>query len=64
VEIVLRPIHDVFFQQGVLPFLTRCMGDAPGALEGLMGILGDEPTRFLCDRLLSTASPGGLAGLE
>lgn len=63
-EIVLRPIHDGFFQELVLPFLTRCMGDAPGALEGMMGRLGDEETRFLCDRLLATASPGGLGGLE
>lgn len=63
-EIVFRPIHDGFFQEGVLPFLTRCMGDAPGALEGLMGVLGDEPSRFLCERLLSTASPGGPGGLE
>lgn len=63
-EIVLRPIHDRFFQEGVLPFLTQAMGDAPGALEGLMGVLGDEQARFLCDRLLSSASPGGLSGLD
>lgn len=63
-EIVLRPINDRFFQECVLPFFTRCMGDAPRALEGLMDGLGDEPTRFLCERLLSTASPGGPGGLE
>ncbi len=47
-----------------MPFLTRAMGDAPGALEWLQGQLGDEPTRFMCERLLATAAPGGLGGLE
>jgi hypothetical protein len=63
-EIVLRPINDRFFQEVVLPFLARAMGDAPGALEGLLGVLGDEQARVLCDRLLSSATPGGLSGLE
>ena len=47
-----------------MPFLTRAMSDAPGALEWLQGQLGDEPTRFLCERLMSTAAPGGRGGLE
>jgi hypothetical protein len=63
-EIVLRPISDRFFHEGVLPFLTQAMGDAPGALEVLMGRLGDEQTRILSDRLLSSAAPGGLGALE
>jgi hypothetical protein len=63
-EIVLRPVSDRFFQEAVMPFLTRAMGDAPGALEWLQGQLGDEQTRFMCERLLSTAMPGGAGGLE
>jgi len=63
-EIVLRAVHDSFFQQAVLPFLTRAMGDAPGALEGLAGLLGDEQARFLCEQLGASAAPGGLSGLE
>jgi hypothetical protein len=63
-EIVLRPIDDRFFQQVVLPFFTHAMGDAPGALDGLMGLLGDEPTRFVCEQLLSSAAPGGLGAIE
>ena len=63
-EIVLRPISDRFFQEAVLPFLTRAMGDASGALEGLVGLLGDEQTRFHCERLLSTELQGGLGSVE
>ncbi|WP_224364766.1 hypothetical protein [Hyalangium versicolor] len=63
-EIVLRPVHDRFFEEGVLPFLAHAMGDAPGALEAMLGVLGDEPTRFLCEQLLSNASPGGASALE
>ncbi|WP_224243294.1 hypothetical protein [Hyalangium gracile] len=62
-EIVLRAIHDRFFEEAVIPFLTRAMGDAPGALEELLGVLGDEQSRFLCEQLLSSASPGGLSTL-
>lgn len=63
-EIVLRPINDRFFAEVVLPFLTRAMGDAPGALDGLLGALGDEQARFQCEQLLNSASPGGLSSLE
>jgi hypothetical protein len=63
-EIVLRPISDRFFHEAVLPFLTQVMGDAPGALEGLLGLLGDDQTRLVCDRLLSSSPAGGLGGLE
>jgi len=63
-EIVLRPISDRFFQEAVLPFLTQAMGDAPGALEWLQGQLGDDQTRFMCERLASSAMPGGASGLE
>ncbi|MFL5348799.1 MAG: hypothetical protein ACJ8AT_28720 [Hyalangium sp.] len=63
-EIVLRPVHDRFFQEAVLPFFSRAMGDAPGALEGLAGLLGDEQARFLCEQLGGSASRGGLSGLE
>ena len=58
-EVVLRPVDDRFFQELVLPFLTRAMGDAPGAVEALGTHLADEQGRFLCERLLSTAMPGG-----
>jgi hypothetical protein len=63
-EIVLRPIHDRFFQEAVLPFLGRAMGDAAGALQGLLGLLGDEQARLLCEQLASSASPGGLNAVE
>ncbi len=63
-EIVLRPIHDRFFQEAVLPFFAHALGDASGALAGLAGLLGDEQTRFLCEQLASSASSGGLSGLE
>lgn len=63
-EIVLRPVHDQFFQQVVLLFFSRAMGDACAALEGLAGLLGDEQSRFLCEQLASSASPGGLSVLE
>ena len=63
-EIVLRSVHDRFFQEAVLPFFTRAMGDAPGALEGLAGLLGDEQARSLCEQLAGSAAPGGLGGLE
>jgi hypothetical protein len=63
-EIVLRPVSDRFFQEAVLPFLTQAMGDAAGALEGLTGLLGDEQTRFLCDRLLASEPRGGLGALD
>ncbi|MBN1203366.1 MAG: hypothetical protein JXB05_00390 [Myxococcaceae bacterium] len=59
-EIVLRPIQDRFFQEAVLPFLTRAMVDVPGALEGLVGLLGDEQARFLCEELLSSGLQGGV----
>jgi hypothetical protein len=63
-EIVLRPIHDRFFQEAVLPFLTQAMGDVPGALERLGGLLGDEPTRFLCEQLQASVPQGGLSAVE
>lgn len=63
-EVVLRPVNDRFFQELVLPFLTRAMGDAPGAVEALAGHLGDEHGRFLCERLLSTALSGGLGAVD
>jgi hypothetical protein len=63
-EIVLRPVSDRFFQEAVLPFLTQAMGDAAGALEWLQGQLGDDQTRFMCERLASSAMPGGPGALE
>jgi hypothetical protein len=63
-EIVLRPISDRFFQGAVLPFLTKAMSEASGALEGLVGLLGDEQARFLCERLLGSALQGGLSAVE
>ncbi|XXF79146.1 hypothetical protein P2318_05175 [Myxococcaceae bacterium GXIMD 01537] len=63
-EIVIRPVSDRFMQERVLPFLTRAMGDAPGALEALAGDLCDEQARFLSDRLLSTALTGGLNAVD
>jgi hypothetical protein len=63
-EIVLRPVSDRFFQEAVLPFFARAMGDAPGALEVLQEQLGDEQTRYMCEALLSSAMPGGLRALE
>lgn len=63
-EIVLRPVSDRFFQDAVLPFLTQAMGDASAALEALSQVLGDDESRFLCDRLLSSATSGGLGAVE
>jgi hypothetical protein len=63
-EVVLRPVNDRFIQELVLPFLTRAMGDAPGAVEALAGHLADEQARFLCERLLSTALSGGLNAVD
>lgn len=63
-EVVLRPVNDRFFEGLVLPFLTRAMGDAPGAVEALAGHLADEQGRFLCERLLSTALSGGLNAVD
>lgn len=62
-EIVLRPIHDRFFQEAVLPFLTRAMSDVAGALEGLAGLLEDEQSRFLYDEVLSSEPRGGLKSM-
>jgi hypothetical protein len=59
-EIVLRPIQDRFFQEAVLPFLTRAMSDVSGALEGLVGLLADDPFRFQCEELLSSGPQGGM----
>ncbi|NMO20245.1 hypothetical protein HPC49_23085 [Pyxidicoccus fallax] len=63
-DVVLRPINDRFFHEQVLPFLTRAMADASGALESLLGELGDGQARMLCERLLSTAVPGGLGSVD
>ncbi len=63
-EIVLRTQSDRFFEDALLPFLTRAMADAPGALEALTHVLGDEQTRLLCEGLVSSALPGGLGALE
>jgi hypothetical protein len=63
-EVVIRPVDDRFFQELLLPFLTRAMGDAPGAVEALAGRLHDEQARFLCERLLSTALSGGLNAVD
>ncbi len=63
-EIVLRPVSDQFFQEVVVPLFTRAMGDAPRAVEELAGVVGDDATRFLCERLLSSALSGGLGALE
>jgi hypothetical protein len=59
-DVVLRPINDRFFHEQVLPFLTRAMADAPGALESLLEGLADGQSRMLCEQLLSTALPGGV----
>lgn len=63
-ELVLRPVHDDFLQQRVLPFLSRAMHDAPGALGELLGHLEDESVHLLCEQVLSSAMPGGLRGVE
>ncbi|MCE9672378.1 hypothetical protein LY474_31685 [Myxococcus stipitatus] len=63
-DVVLRPINDRFFHEQVLPFLTRAMGDASGALETLMEGLGDGQARMLCERMLATAVPGGLNAVD
>ncbi|WP_342378892.1 hypothetical protein NVS55_05745 [Myxococcus stipitatus] len=63
-DVVLRPINDRFFHEQVLPFLSRAMGDASGALESLLDALGDGQSRMLCERMLSTALPGGLGSVD
>ncbi|WP_338870397.1 hypothetical protein [Myxococcus stipitatus] len=63
-DVVLRPINDRFFHEQVLPFLARAMGDASGALESLLDSLGDGHSRMLCERMLSTALPGGLGSVD
>ncbi|MDC0713390.1 hypothetical protein POL68_33310 [Stigmatella sp. ncwal1] len=63
-DVVLRPLSERFFQETVLPFLTQAMTDAPGALEALGPQVADEEVRFLCERLLASALPGGLQAVE
>ncbi|MBZ4397726.1 hypothetical protein [Myxococcus sp. AS-1-15] len=63
-DVVLRPINDAFFHEQVLPFLTRAMGDASGALESLLEQLGDGQSRMLCERMLATSVPGGLGSVD
>lgn len=63
-DVVLRPINDRFFHEQVLPFLNRAMGDASGALEALLDGLVDAQARVLCERMLSTAVPGGLGAVD
>ncbi|MFP2905239.1 hypothetical protein ACLESD_09315 [Pyxidicoccus sp. 3LFB2] len=63
-DVVLRPINDRFFHEQVLPFLTRAMGDATAALESLLDGVADGQARMLCERLLSTAVPGGLNAVD
>lgn len=63
-DVVVRPVNDRFFHEQVLPFLTRAMGDAPGALESLLEWLGDGQARVLCERMLSTSVPGGLGSVD
>ncbi|MBU8896305.1 hypothetical protein DRW03_27875 [Corallococcus sp. H22C18031201] len=63
-DVVLRPINDRFLQELVLPFLTRAMGDAAGALESLGVHLGDAQARVLCERLVATSVPGGVNSVD
>jgi hypothetical protein len=63
-DVVLRPINDRFFHEQVLPFLNRALGDATAALEGLLDALADGQSRMLCERMLSTAVPGGLGSVD
>lgn len=63
-DVVLRPISDRFFHEHLLPFFQRAMGDAPGALESLQEQLGDGQARMLCERMLSTALPGGVGSVD
>jgi hypothetical protein len=63
-ELVLRPVSDRFFNEQLLPFLTRCMSDSAQALQALQEQLADESSRLLCERLLATHGGGGLGGVE
>ena len=63
-ELVLRPVNDHFFQELVLPFLTRAMADSERAVHALLEHLENEQARYLCERLLSSHTGGGLGGLE
>jgi hypothetical protein len=63
-ELVLRPVSDRFFNEQLLPFLALCMSDSAQALQALQAQLEDEPSRLLCERLLSTHGGGGLGGME
>jgi hypothetical protein len=63
-ELVLRRVNDLFFQEQVLPFLSLAMSDSARALQSLQETLADEHSRLLCEQLLSSHLGGGLGGVE
>lgn len=57
-EVVLRPINDLFLKQVVFPAFELGVIDAGPALEHLLRHLTDEETRVLLELVLEHSAPG------
>jgi hypothetical protein len=63
-EVVLRPINDLFLQEVAFPALELGMVDAAPALEHLLQHLNDEQTRVLLELVLDNSGGESLFSLS
>jgi hypothetical protein len=62
-EVVLRPIDDLFLDQVVFPAFERGVLDAAPALEHLLAHIDDEPTQVMLELVLEHSATGSFFGL-
>jgi len=63
-EVVLRPVNDVFLEEVVFPAFELGVVSTGPAVEHLLAQLDDEPTRVLLDLVLEQSSEGTFFGLS
>jgi hypothetical protein len=63
-EVVLRPVNDLFLTEVVFPAFELGVLDAAPAIDHLLRYLNDEHTRVLLDLVLDHATSGSFFGLS